>query len=122
MAGAVFFVDRMGEGTAVMRELGVRSAAVVPLDEAAWGIALAGRHVSPGVYASLVKRSKDPRAWAVRALLDNPEYFRNFAAAAGARDKALKILRTYPEAQAVLKRFTDAPDAGGPAGQAGGKP
>ena len=120
MAGAVFFVDRMEEGTAVMRELGVRSEAVVPLDEAAWGIALVGRHVSPGVYASLVKRSKDTRAWAVRALLDNPEYFRNFAA--GARDKALKILRTYPEAQAVLKPVTETPGAGGPADQAGGKP
>lgn len=107
LAGVVFYVDRLEEGTVVMRDLGLRAEAVVPLDEAAWGIALAHKHVSPELFASLVKRSQDRHAWAVHALLDNPEFFRTFATNAKTRDKALKVLQTYPEVQAGLKRFTE---------------
>lgn len=113
LAGVAFFVDRMEEGTAVMRDLGLRSEAVVPLDDAAWGFALAKKRVSPALHESLVKRSRDPRAWAVRALLGHPGYFRAFASGAGNREKALKILRTYPEAQGALEPLADAHGAGG---------
>jgi hypothetical protein len=62
-----FYVDRMEEGVNVMKELGLNSYAVVPLDEHAWDYLQKTRVVSPEIYKNLMARGKtreERDAWA----------------------------------------------------------
>jgi len=97
LAGIVFFVDRLEDGTDVMKELGLRSEAVVPLDENAWLIARREGFVSESLYESLVSRTRNRHAWAQRALQTWPDHFLELHHQTSTRSKAEKIALAYPE-------------------------
>jgi orotate phosphoribosyltransferase len=105
MAGVVAFVDRMEEGFALLKGLGLRLLSVVPLDERAWEIARATGHVNAALCAELVARRGDPAAWAEGALLKHPDYFRRFYRNPLTRPKAAKIINTYTRIRADLERI-----------------
>ncbi len=67
----IFYVDRLEDGVGVMAELGLRSQAIVPLDEHAWDCLLEWETVTPEIYRNLRERqgSKEARrAWAEKML------------------------------------------------------
>ncbi len=105
MIGLVSFVDRMEDGFFMLRELGLPVMSIVPLDERAWNIALDGGYVSAETHRSLVERMKNRRDWAVRTLLQYPDRFKSLFDNPLTRSKAQKIMSTYPEIQANLKRM-----------------
>lgn len=113
LVGVVFFVDRLEEGADVMRDLGLPSFSVVPLDEPAWDIAQAEGFVSEWTRASLAERGRDRNAWAERVLLSNPDYFRDFYGNAATSAKAEKILRAYPRISGALRAAAGQGDSGG---------
>ncbi|MBD3355109.1 hypothetical protein GF361_03940 [Candidatus Woesearchaeota archaeon] len=59
-----FYVDRMEDGVEVMKELGLESHSVVPLDEHAWQYLQDKDVISKEVYNSLNKRMEDKQTWA----------------------------------------------------------
>lgn len=93
----VSFVDRLEDGYALFQKMALPSYSVVPLDKTAWDIMLREGCISGDVHKQLVARMPDRRKWAINALLDNPEYFRNFYAQEENRAKAVKIMQTYSE-------------------------
>ena len=107
MAGVAAFVDRMEEGVGVMRQLGLPLAAVAPLDQAAWQIALDGGYVSPATHAALVARQRDPLAWALDRLARHPEPLVQMLQDPKNRNKALKIIAFYKPYQPGLERLAD---------------
>ena len=109
LAGVVSFVDRMEDGFAVIKKMGLRLLCVVPLDARAWDIALKSGHVSAALHAQLVARQDNRDAWAERALLDNPGYFRQFHSDPQTSAKAARIINTYPRISADLKRIVNTP-------------
>ncbi|MFO7780119.1 MAG: hypothetical protein R6W94_00675 [Spirochaetia bacterium] len=70
---AFFFVDRLEDGVGILEELGIPSAAVVPLDGEAWRYLRDIEYISDGMYASLERRRADKTAWAVEALRSHIE-------------------------------------------------
>lgn len=105
LAGVVFFVDRLEEGVTVMRDLKLTAVSVVPLNERAWGIVRKANHVSASVHETLVARSRDRQAWALKTLLARPAHFKALYDEPKTRDKALKIIKTYPRISAELERI-----------------
>lgn len=105
IVGVAAFVDRMEEGVAVMRELGLPLAAVAPLDRQAWQIALDGGYVSAGTHAALVARQSDPLAWALDRLQNHPEPLRRMLQDPQTRSKALKIIAYYKKFLPGLERL-----------------
>ena len=66
-----FYVDRREDGVEVMKELGLGSHAVVPLDEPAWAYLRKQGVVTEDIYQNLIARGKtkeERREWAVRML------------------------------------------------------
>lgn len=96
-AGVVFFVDRLEDGARVMDSLGLQHDSVVPLNEQAWAIVRDSGYISEAVYGELVKRIADKRAWALDRLKTHKSYFMDFQKQEANRDKASKIIKTYPE-------------------------
>lgn len=109
LAGVVSFVDRMEDGFTVLSRLGLRLFSVVPLDERAWSIARDTGHVSARLYAELVDRLNNRDAWAERALLSRPAYFRQFYLDPKTNAKAAKIIGAYSRIRADLKRLVKTP-------------
>ncbi len=103
MAGVVFYVDRLEDGADVMRELALRSCAVVPLDATAWTLAKREGYLTDGLLASLLARLKDRPGWAMKALQDRPDVFMELYRNEATRGRAEKIIRNYPD----LKNFFD---------------
>lgn len=68
---AAFFVDRLEDGVGVLEELGIPSSSVVPLDSEAWRYLRDTSYISEAMYASLERRRRDKRAWALEALRAN---------------------------------------------------
>jgi orotate phosphoribosyltransferase len=101
-----FYVDRMEDGTRVMKELGLESHAVVPLDEHAWDYLVGHEVISSAVYRSLRARMEDKGAWA-RAMLKSDAGFQTFAKLygdSGTRAKAEKIMTIgYPDMERELR-------------------
>ncbi|MBU3912713.1 MAG: hypothetical protein KKB21_01210 [Nanoarchaeota archaeon] len=95
-----FFVDRLEDGVGVMQELGLRSNAVIPLDEYAWGVLQKEGIITPDAYNSLRKRMENKDIWA-HAMLRNRNGLETLAAllASGkTREKGQKILNIgYPD-------------------------
>lgn len=60
----LFYVDRLEDGVQTMKDLGLQSHSVVPLDEHAWEYLQKNGVVSPEVYRQLTSRAKDKDAWA----------------------------------------------------------
>ncbi|MFA5042480.1 MAG: hypothetical protein WC381_02370 [Kiritimatiellia bacterium] len=109
LAGVVSFVDRMEDGFALLKELGIRLFCVVPLDARAWSIARETGRVSAALYAELVARQGSRDAWAERALLSRPDYFRKFYQDPKTQAKAARIINTYPRIGADLERIAKTP-------------
>jgi orotate phosphoribosyltransferase len=63
-----FYVDRMEEGVQVMRNLGLESHSVVPLDEHAWDYLKSKGVVDETTYRNLRERMEDKDAWAEKML------------------------------------------------------
>lgn len=93
----VSFVDRLEDGYFLFKKMSLPCYSVVPLDQPAWDMMLAEEYISVRLHAQLVARMQDRRKWAINALLNNPEYFRNFYAREATRVKAVKIMQTYVE-------------------------
>lgn len=91
------FVDRLEDGFWLFKKMALPCYSVVPLDKIAWDIILKEGYISKGLHKQLVARMQDRRKWAINALLNNPEYFRNFYAQDATRNTALKIMQTYSE-------------------------
>ncbi|MEK6895194.1 MAG: hypothetical protein AABX48_01610 [Nanoarchaeota archaeon] len=64
----IFYVDRLERGVKVMQDLGLRSHAVVPLDENAWKILKRDGVISDEIYRNLMERIEGQDAWAERML------------------------------------------------------
>ena len=64
----IFYVDRLEDGVGVMKELGLESHAVVPLDAHAWDYLLKQGVVTKEIYSSLMKRMENKDAWATDML------------------------------------------------------
>ncbi len=105
LVGVVSFVDRMEDGFTVLKELGIQLFCVVPLDARAWGIALETGHLSAALHAQMVARQNDRDAWAERALLGHPDYFRRFHQDPKTHAKAARIINTYTRISADLARI-----------------
>lgn len=108
LIGFMAFVDRLEEGTEVIRELGLKAASVVPLDARAWDLARQAGFLPGAAHAALTERLRDRRAWAVRTLLDHPAHFQTLYGNPATNARALKIIRTYPEIETELKRMVKA--------------
>ena len=109
LAGVVSFVDRMEDGFTVLKKLGLRLFCVVPLDARAWDIARETGFVSAALYMELVARQDNRDAWAERALLSHPDYFRRFHQDPQTRAKAARIINTYTRISADLERIVNTP-------------
>jgi len=98
-----FYVDRMEEGTEVMKELGLNSHALVPLDDHAWDYLQKINVINADVYLSLKERgqtTESRKQWAYNMLRSERgfnELYRLFGNPK-TRDKAQKIVdKGYPE-------------------------
>ncbi len=63
-----FYVDRMEDGVQVMKDLGLESHSLVPLDNNAWEFLRKSRVVDDNVYKNLTDRMEDKHAWALNML------------------------------------------------------
>ena len=94
-----FYVDRMEDGTQVMKGLGLKSYSVVPLDEQAWDHLREDGTVSEATYQNLRQRMENKDAWA-REMLRSDAGFATLKKLHDDNDtqmKALKIADTYHE-------------------------
>ncbi len=101
ITGIFFYVDRLEEGVKVMKELGLNSHAVIPLDEVAWQVLQDEKIVAPEVYASLMARMKMGNdAWA-KSMLRSEEGLATLVsllASSKTRERGQKILsKGYPD-------------------------
>ena len=62
------YVDRLEDGVGVMKELGLKSEAVVPLNEHAWDYLQKNGVIHETIYKNLRERMEDKDAWARRML------------------------------------------------------
>ena len=105
----LFYVDRLEGGVEVMQNLGLRSDAVIPLNENAWNYLQKGQVVSQDVYRNLMARGKTKEerdAWAVKMLRSNPglETLEKLIRDPKTFDKAAKILgKGYPELETEIE-------------------
>lgn len=100
-----FYVDRLEDGVQVMKDLGLRSHAVVPLDEHAWDILQEYEVITPEVYNSLRTRMEDKDRWARAMLISNQgfETLKELFMEPKTISKAWKILDVgYPTLREVL--------------------
>jgi len=108
-----FYVDRMEEGTEVMKELGLNSYAVVPLDQQAWDYLQKINVVTPEIYKSLSERgqTKESRKeWAVKMLRSDIGFvkFLELYNNPKTQEKAKKILdKGYPELKDEIQAVLD---------------
>lgn len=104
-----FYVDRMEEGVQVMKDLGLQSHAVVPLDEHAWDYLQKQGVISKELYHSLRERMEDKDAWARAMLRSDAGYktFRDLFIDPKTVSKARKILdKGYPDMKdELVERF-----------------
>ncbi|MFP4373129.1 MAG: orotate phosphoribosyltransferase [Spirochaetaceae bacterium] len=102
---AFFFVDRLEDGVGVLEDLGIPSAAVVPLDGEAWRYLRDIEYISDGMYASLERRRADKRAWAIEALRRHIDPLGRMLESPRESEvaRAMRILEVgYPEHRAEL--------------------
>ncbi len=99
-----FFVDRLEDGVEEMKKLGLKSHALVPLDEYAWDQLQEMKVIDDEVYSSLCRRMEDKRLWAMQMLRSKAglETLTALLASAKTREKGQKILNTYKELREEL--------------------
>jgi len=95
-----FYVDRMENGIKVMKELNLKSYALVKLDKKAWNYLKNKNIIGEKIYNSLRERSEDSESWAINMLKSEKgikklgELFEDSLT----KEKAEKILEIgYPE-------------------------
>jgi orotate phosphoribosyltransferase len=98
----LFYVDRREAGVQVVKDLGLRSHAVVNLDEGAWEDLqeIKDSGVTPKIYDSLCERQEDPEKWAINMLRSDAgaNAFFRFYVDEKSREKAKNILDVgYPD-------------------------
>lgn len=106
MEDIYFFVDRLENGVEVMKDLGLKSNAVIPLDKNAWNYLKQEGVVNEEIYGQLTERLKDDNAWAIKMLRSDAglERLANLIHDPKTRDKGIKILDVgYPEIKEELK-------------------
>lgn len=104
-----FYVDRMEGGNQVVKDMGLNSYAVVPLNAHAWDYLIQKNFISKKVYNSLRERLEDKDAWA-RKMLRNEKgvkRLRELLVNPKTTEKAKKILKKgYPSMrEELLKRM-----------------
>jgi orotate phosphoribosyltransferase len=102
---AFFYVDRNENGIEVMKELKIKTRAVITLDEHAWGELKAMGYISPKLYRSLMLRLEDRHNWGRQALLNHPEGLGAMLESKlkADRDRGRKVLFSgYPEIRLEL--------------------
>jgi len=89
----IFYVDRLEDGVQVMKDLNLRSHAVIPLNNDAWEFLSERQTISKEVYNSLLDYWKDRKIWGIKKLLEYPELLIEILE----KDKAkgLKIFNTF---------------------------
>jgi orotate phosphoribosyltransferase len=95
-----FYVDRLESGVEEMAKLGLKSHAVIPLDEKAWKYLQEINVVTPEVYESLCRRMENKDEWAKNMLYSDAglETMVSLLGSLKTREKAQKILSVgYPE-------------------------
>lgn len=105
MDKAFFYVDRNENGIEVMKELGIKTRAVITLDEDAWGELKTMGYISTKLYHSLMHRLEDRHNWGREALLNHPEGLGRMLESKlkADRDRARKVLfNGYPEVRLEL--------------------
>jgi orotate phosphoribosyltransferase len=104
-----FYVDRMEDGAEVMKELGLNSHALVPLDQPAWDYLQKINVVTPEIYKSLSERGQtreSRKQWAYNMLRSDKgiEKLASLYQDEKNYKKAKKIVEVgYPELEAELK-------------------
>ncbi|MFH1586196.1 MAG: hypothetical protein ABIB79_05500 [archaeon] len=100
-----FYVDRMEEGAQVVKDLGLKSYAVIPLDGHAWDYLQKNDIVSSEVYRSLMARMEDREGWARKMLRSEKgiEEFVRLALDPKTRPKVDNIItKGYPDMEQEL--------------------
>ncbi|MCF7835479.1 hypothetical protein K9M48_05565 [Candidatus Gracilibacteria bacterium] len=69
----VFFVDRLEDGVQVMKDLGLKSHAVISLNEESWNFLKENDFINQEILDSLLNYWKDRKAWGIKKLLEHPE-------------------------------------------------
>ncbi|MDR2190911.1 MAG: hypothetical protein LBP53_07235 [Candidatus Peribacteria bacterium] len=90
ISDAFFLIDRLEDGVAVAKELGIKTYSIVDLDDEAWKLLLGEGKISQEVYNSLVEYWKNRWEWGKNNLLEHPEGLSKLPG-----EKKEKILDTY---------------------------
>jgi len=104
----MFYVDRLENGVQVMKDLGLISHAVVPLDEVAWEELREGNVVTEEQYKTLMDRTRMGKDNWARAMLQSEKGLLQLMSLAGGdeknKGKARKILeKGYPDLAPELR-------------------
>jgi len=93
-----FYVDRLEDGVDVMKQLGLESHSIIPLDEYAWDQLQIAGTIDKETYQSLRLRMEDKEKWAERMLrsAEGIETLIALVASGKTREKGLKVLASYP--------------------------
>ena len=105
LIGVISFVDRMEDGFALLKSLGLAVISVVPLNKHAWHLALQENYISPSLYETMANRLNNRREWAIHALLTHTCYFKAMYNDLSTNAKAVKIMQTYPEIEKELRQI-----------------
>lgn len=100
-----FYVDRIEDGAKVVKDLGLKSYALVPLDEHTWDYLQQQEVITKEVYNSLKERMEDKDAWARNMLRSDVgiERFVELALDPNTRSKVDNIMtKGYPDMQDEL--------------------
>ena len=99
-----FFTDRLEDGVEEMKKLGLKSHALVPLDEYAWEQLQDMGVIDKEVYRSLRERMESKKEWALNTFSSGEglETLVALFASAKTREKGVKILDTYKEVRGEL--------------------
>lgn len=103
--GIFFYVDRLEDGTEVIKQLGLTNDAVVSLNEYAWDYLQRINEVDQVTYKSLRERMENKDEWAKRMLRSNAgfEKFASLSRDPKTQEKAKKILlKGYPSLKREL--------------------
>ncbi len=103
LSGFVSFVDRLEDGVTVLKDLGLPTLSVVPLDNHAWDLMLKEGHISAATHRILIERMHDKRAWAIQVLRAHPAVFRKLYLNPKTQGQALKIMQIYNEIRTELE-------------------
>jgi len=101
-----FYVDRMELGYEMIKELGLKSYSVVPLDEFAWNYLKEKEILNEEIYNSINNRNKNPEEWAKEILKSEKGFkkLKEIILNPLSKERGLKILnKGYPHLKVDLR-------------------